>query len=158
MQQGYEVYAFLPLGISRHEAGLSASIGMRPSEVVRVGLRKFVRGRRFDQAFTGLNKPYRVLVHVEVQSKEAAKVTTRLLVEILLGLRHYGPAVFEGMQSFAPGTFRVASYGRSWLKCNMGFESVKMLTRRVQRYMVKSTVVFRPPGEAASSPLLPCGA
>ena len=156
MQQGYEVYAFLPLGISRHEAGLSASIGMRPSEVVRVGLRKFVRGRRFDQAFTGLNKPHRVLVHVEVQTIEAAKVTTRLLVEILLGLRHYGPAVFEGMQSFAPGTFRVASYGRSWLKCNMGFESVKMLTRRVQRYMVKSTVVFRPPGEASSSlyPLL----
>ena len=156
MQQGYEVYAFLPLGISRHEAGLSASIGMRPSEVVRVGLRKFVRGRRFDQAFTGLNKPHRVLVHVEVQTKEAAKVTTRLLVEILLGLRHYGPAVFEGMQSFAPGTFRVASYGRSWLKCNMGIESVKMLFRRVQKYMIENTAIFRLPGEAASTlyPLL----
>ena len=152
MQQGYEVYAFLPLGISRHEAGLSASIGMRPSEVVRVGRHRFSAGKRFDQAFTGLNKPQLVLVHVEVQTKEAAKAATRLLVEILMGLRHYGPAVFEGMQSFAPGTFRVASYGRSWLKCNMGIESVKMLFRRVQKYMIENTAIFRLPGEAASTP------
>ena len=135
---------------------MSASIGMRPAEVVRIGRRKFTTGKRFDQAFTGLNKPHLVLVHVEVQTLDAAKATLRLLLEILMGLRHYGPAVFEGMQSFAPGTFRVASYGRSWLKCNMGIESVKMLFRRVQKYMIENTAIFRLPGEAASTlyPLL----
>ena len=147
MQEGYEVYAFIPKG--RDFSPVPGDLGFRT--LVRIGRHKFRKKVRFESRFEGLNKPKHLLVHVEVESKKKAELVVQMLEEILKGVRTYGPCVFEGEMRF-DGTLRPATdMGRNWYWSIVSANTMRMTFKPVQKWIAKNTVHFRPPGMGAST-------